>query len=136
MYRRGEIYYITIPQQTGTEIAKDRPGVIVSSDRDNSAYGHVMVAYLSSRCRYDRLEHVTIRATGRNSTVLCEQIYTVDKSRIREFQGVCSKQEMDRIDAAILMALDIDSAGTAQLDRISRLEGEVEAYRRMLGAVT
>lgn len=133
--KRGEIYYISIPYHTGTEMAKDRPGIIVSADKVNATYGHVMVCWLTSASNYGRIERVTVRATGKLSAVICEQIATVDKSRFRDFLGTVSAKEMERIESGIRDTLGIDIGGpdTETEKYIAGLEGELRAYKAIVG---
>lgn len=133
--KRGEIYYVSIPYQTGTEMAKDRPGVVISADKVNATYGHVMVCWLTSASNYGRIERVTVRATGKLSAVICEQIATVDKSRVRDYLGTVSAKEMERIEAGIrdTLGLDISGADNETEKYIAGLEGELRAYKAILG---
>ena len=106
--KRGEIYYVTIPHATGFEMTKMRPAVIVSGDGVNSRENIVIVAFCSASSHQDTPTRVIIRSTARPSTVLCEHIYAVDKSRVSTFIGCATDDEMARIDAALSSALAID----------------------------
>ena len=76
--KRGEIYYISRGgYNTGSEQQADRPGVIVSNDKNNKNSQTLEVVYLTTRPKNELPTHCTIRSTGRVSTVLCEQIHTV-----------------------------------------------------------
>ena len=76
--KRGEIYYISRGgYNTGSEQQADRPGVIVSNDKNNKNSQTLEVVYLTTQPKNELPTHCTIRSTGRVSTVLCEQIHTV-----------------------------------------------------------
>ncbi len=106
--KRGEIYYIERDYKaTGSEQIAGRPAVIVSNDKNNENSATVEVVYLTTQPKSDLPTHVTIRGTGKASTALCEQITTVSTDRIGSFSGICSKQEMEAIDTAMLISLDI-----------------------------
>lgn len=94
--RRGEIYWVDIPNAIGHELMKDRPAIIVSCDALNDNSPVVQVVYCSASPKKELPEHITIRSTEQISTALCENVYTVDKSRV----GRCTKREMEQVDSA------------------------------------
>ena len=107
--KRGDIYYIEINDEgvTGHEMMKSRPGIIVSRDDHNEAAETVQVVYCSASQHQELPEHVGIRSTPRPSAAMCEHIYTVDKSRLGNFVGHLTPQELQRLDIGIMVALDI-----------------------------
>jgi mRNA interferase MazF len=106
--RRGEIYYIEIPTSIGTEIRKARPGIIVSHDKLNDHSGLVEVVYMTTTPKEEQPTHVSINSCDRPSTALCEQVNTVSKSRIGDYCGTCTPEEMAAIDRALLVSLGIE----------------------------
>lgn len=136
-YKRGEIYYVAPSYaETGHEIWSGRPAVIVSNDELNRCRNCVEVVYLTTRPKQDSPCHVTIHATGRQSTALCEQISTVDKVRLT-YSGsapcACTRKELTEIDAALLYSLSLDAPApvtTLDLDK-TRLLAERDIYKRM-----
>lgn len=87
--RRGEIYWVDIPNAIGHELMKDRPAIIVSCDALNDNSPVVQVVYCSASPKKELPEHITIRSTEQISTALCENVYTVDKSRVGRFVRPC-----------------------------------------------
>lgn len=108
---RGEIYWVDIPNAIGHELMKDRPAIIVSCDTLNTNSPVVQVVYCSASPKKELPEHITIRSTEQVSTALCENVYTVDKSRIGRYVGRCTKREMEQVDIGLLSGL-----GLAQYD--------------------
>ena len=101
--KRGEIYYISRGgYNTGSEQQADRPGVIVSNDKNNKNSQTLEAVYLTTQPKNELPTHCTIRSTGRVSTVLCEQIHTVAVERIGKYIGVCTAQEMQNIDIGLM----------------------------------
>ena len=88
--RRGEIYWVDIPNAIGHELMKDRPVIIVSCDALNDNSPVVQVVYCSASPKKELPEHITIRSTEQISTALCENVYTVDKSRVGRYVGRCT----------------------------------------------
>lgn len=107
--KRGEIYYIqSYGNECGSEQRAGRPAIIVSNDRGNQSSSTVEVVYLTTQPKHDLPTHVVIRATGKESIALCEQVHTVAVERIGDYCGECSKNEMQHIDIALLVSLALD----------------------------
>lgn len=113
--KRGEIYYISRGgYNTGSEQQADRPGVIVSNDKNNKNSQTLEVVYLTTQPKNELPTHCTIRSTGRVSTVLCEQIHTVAVERIEKYIGVCTAQEMQNIDIGLMISIGLGDGGGRQ----------------------
>ncbi len=84
-YHYGDVYYIERFETCGSEQYSDRPAVIVSNELNNRYSSTVEIVYLTTQPKEDLPTHATIYSTGRLSTVLCEQITTVDVSRIKNY---------------------------------------------------
>lgn len=136
-YHRGDIYYIHRYSTTGNEIATGRPAVIISNDRLNEKLKVVEVVFLTSKPKQPAPEHVTINSTGKLSTVICEQITSVDKDCIGNFLGVCTPDEMKRLDAALLSSLELSSYADKRMSddqvilRLTDIKAERDTYKRM-----
>lgn len=110
--KRGEIYYISRGgYNIGSEQQADRPGVIVSNDKNNKNSQTLEVVYLTTQPKNELPTHCTIRSTGRVSTVLCEQIHTVAVERIGKYIGVCTAQEMQNIDIGLMISIGLGDGG-------------------------
>ena len=113
--RRGEIYWVDIPNAIGHELMKDRPAIIVSCDALNDNSPVVQVVYCSASPKKELPEHITIRSTEQISTALCENVYTVDKSRVGRFVGRCTRREMEQVDLGLLSGLGLGDNTRAAL---------------------
>jgi mRNA-degrading endonuclease toxin of MazEF toxin-antitoxin module len=112
--KRGEIYFVEIPQYTGHEMAKNRPAVVLSAGPILSKERAVLVAFCSASYKEDTPYRVTIRSTMKPSTVMCEHIYAVDLSRVRYYIGECTPAEMQQIDLALECSLGLNFGYPAQ----------------------
>lgn len=108
---RGDIYYIERFQSVGCEQQAGRPAVIVSNDLNNKHSSTVEVVYLTTKPKTDLPTHVPINATGIPSTVLCEQVHTVDAARLSRYCGSCSENEIKDIDEALMVSLALVMGG-------------------------
>lgn len=105
--KRGEIYYIARRDTIGAETAKARPAVIVSNDALNATSEVVEVVYLTTQPKKEMPTHVEIKATGCESTALCEHIDHVSILLVGDYCGACSAEEMDAINTALAMSLGL-----------------------------
>ena len=81
MVKRSEVYWVALDPTVGSEIRKTRPCVVVSPDELNAHLGHVIVAPLTSTIRPFRFR-VTTTIAGRQSSVVLDQLRTVDVGRL------------------------------------------------------
>lgn len=137
---RGDIFYVSIPHQTGWEIKKDRPAVVVSSQKICRTRNVVSVVFLTGSLegKFNMDERVVINSTPRQKSIaLCEAVYSVDKSRLLSFVGRVTDEEMDEIDNAISIGmfagrLSTPSPVKTESDdtvRIARAEAERDIYK-------
>ena len=109
---RGDIVYIEKRNDTiGHEQYSGRPAVVVSNDKGNMSSGTVEVVYLTTQPKHDIPTHVQIRSTGRLSTALCEQIWTISTERIGNLIGSVTEEEMAALEEAILISLGVTQNG-------------------------
>ncbi len=111
-FTRGDIFYIYRGPSCGSEQMSGRPAVIVSNDKCNAHSSTLEVVFLTTQPKRNLPTHVSIRSSPKPSTALCEQISTVDTSRIGDYVGTCTAQEMNAIDAALMVSIGIDEPCT------------------------
>jgi mRNA interferase MazF len=138
--RRGEIFYIARGggASCGSEQYADRPAVVVSNDENNKHSGIIEVAYLTTQPKTELPTHVTIRSTGRVSTVLCEQVTSVSVERVNNYIGQVSEQEMKNIDIALMISLQLDGDSKSHKqynETIKKQQEEIEYYRNKIQAM-
>lgn len=133
---RGEVYYIDIPESSavGHEIRFTRPGVIVSSNDADGRLPILNVVFLStSALRHHNLpslRHPRVYAKT-ESVAVCEQVTTVDESRIGTFICQLTDEEMERIDAGLADCLGL-SSGEEDID-LREEEAEITPARPAVG---
>jgi len=111
--RRGDIWDVNWSPGRGAEQQGIRPALIIQNDRGNAsgAYPLTIVASMSRTEREIPL-HVRITPAPENgltdfTDVKCEQIMTVEKSRLIRKRGVISLDELQRVDHALCLSLNI-----------------------------
>lgn len=136
-YHRGDIYYVHKYSTTGHEIATGRPAIIISNNRLNEKLKVVEVVFLTSKPRQPAPERITINSTGKLSTVICEQITSVDKACLGNPLGACTPEEMKRLDKALLASLALDDYADSRMSddqvllRLTDIKAERDVYKKM-----
>ena len=109
---RGDIFIADLDPVIGSEQGGVRPVVIVQNDRGNRFSPTVIAAAMTSKLgKADLPTHVWVsaHASGLNcdSLVLCEQLRTLEKRRLRAKAGHIGGLALHRVDAALLTAMGI-----------------------------
>ena len=112
-YLRGDIYFADMEPHIGSEQGGTRPVVVLQNDVGNRYAPTLIVATVTSRTEKKRYQptHVLIAhntAFEKPSVVQLEQIFTIDKSRIQRFLGQTTRNEMRRIEEALMNSLEIN----------------------------
>lgn len=108
--KRGEIYYADLSPVVGSEQSGIRPVLIIQNDRDNNSSPTTIVAAItSSKTKAELPTHVTFTADclPYESTVLLEQIRTIDKTRLSDCIGAIGTEVMKGVDRAIVSSFGI-----------------------------
>lgn len=110
MFYRGEVYYV-LPDgnEVGSEQHSGRPAIIVSNNQNNKNAATVEIVYLTTREKRAMLTHVYISTAQLPSTAICEQIFTVDKTRLGSYSGKLTEREMKDVELAMMVSLGLDN---------------------------
>ena len=88
--------------------------------------------YLTTQEKKPLPTHVKINSSKYPSTVLCEQIDTVNKDKVGDYIGQCSMAEMKRIDAALAISIGIGTniKGNELVKKWAEAANEVEKHEK------
>lgn len=123
-YYRGEIYYACLGPALGHEQGGTRPVLILQNDIGNYYSPTVIVTAATTQKRKKQnmpthVELADIEGLHGVSVFMLEVLRTIDKRRIRSYAGKLTDEQMEQIDAALRVSL--------QLDEVACLPTEVEA---------
>ena len=111
--RRGEIWDVNWSPGRGAEQKGTRPALIIQNDRGNisSSYPLTIVASMS-RTERELPLHVRIAPSEENgltdfTDVKCEQVMTIEKSRLIRRRGSISSEELAKVDVALRLSLNL-----------------------------
>lgn len=106
--------WVALDPARGAAVPKTRPCVVVSRDVANQVSPTVTVIPLSSvkGKASERLIQPLLSATEsrlpKDSRALCDQVRTIDKSRIRKASGVLAAPSLLRIDQGLIFHLGLE----------------------------
>ena len=140
--KRGQMYYIhkRPPFKESRELYPKggRPAIIVSRDGDNFMSGTVNVVYLTSEHNIRFLRDTQFKLTGGKmirSVAKCEQIDTVDKQCLGDYIGDCNAEELDLLNKALCLSLNIHSGVENSVESVERA-AEVKAMQAYIDQLT
>ena len=110
--KRGDIFYADLSPVVGSEQGGVRPVLIVQNDTGNRHSPTVIAAAITGYAKGKRQPtHVRLRGAAcglfRDSTVLLEQLRTLDKSRLGEYMGRVGEDKMREVDAALNISVGL-----------------------------
>ena len=110
--KRGEIYLTRFDPTLGAELQKTRPALILQNDVANRYSPITIVAAITSRPRdRDRPTNILVGTPEggltSDSTVLLNQIRSVDTQRLIRRLGTLTSDTMRRVDQALLISLGL-----------------------------
>lgn len=111
--KRGEIFYADLSPVVGSEQGGIRPVLVVQNDVGNKYSPTVIIAAITSQINKAKLPtHIEISGDeyglSKDSVILCEQVRTIDKRRLKERIGHLDDSLMSKIDTALKISFGID----------------------------
>ena len=111
--RRGEIWDVNWSPGRGAEQKGIRPALVIQNDRGNASLSYPLTIVASmSRTERELPLHVRIAPSEENglsdfTDVKCEQIMTIEKSRLIRRRGYISAEELGLVDMALKLSLNL-----------------------------
>lgn len=108
--KRGELYYADLSPAIGSEQGGIRPVLIVQNDIGNKFSPTTIVVNITSKEKKPIPTHISIHKSKENglkvdSTILLEQLRTIDKCRIKEKIGQLTPSELSDVMYAMKISL-------------------------------
>ena len=110
---RGEIYLVDLSNHIGSEQSGIRPALIVQNERGNIHSPTTIICPLTSKQKPFLDTHVALTPVDcgiiKESTVLCEQVRVVDKTRLKKKVGeVINRDKIEDINRKLLISLGME----------------------------
>ena len=111
--RRGEIWDVNWSPGRGAEQKGVRPALIIQNDRGNASPSYPLTIVASmSRTERELALHVRIAPSPENgltdyTDVKCEQLMSIEKTRLLRRRGAITSDELSRVDMALKLSLSL-----------------------------
>ena len=108
-YLRGDIFYADLPDQKGSEQNGLRPAVIIQNNLGNKYGRTLIVAPITSQDKPNLPVHSEIynNSLEKDSTILLEQVTTIDKNKVKEFVGHLTRNELKKLNIALARSVGL-----------------------------
>ena len=107
--KRGQVYYADLRPVVGSEQGGIRPCLIIQNDMGNANSPTVIIAAMTTQSKNNLPTHVAVSSEDYcldiNTTILLEQLRTIDKGRLLSFVGRLSGSTMQKADEALNISL-------------------------------
>lgn len=105
--KRGDIYWVDLNPTIGSEINKLRPCVLIGATPINQARHTVVVVPLSVSAKARPPIAISVSCLEKQVTAICDQIRTVDKSRLINFAGQLSIKDLHALEDGLRQVLSL-----------------------------
>lgn len=110
--KRGQVYYADLRPVVGSEQGGIRPCLIIQNDIGNTYSPTLIIATMTTQNKANIPTHIAVSPEDYcldiNTTILLEQLRTIDKSRLRDFVGRLSDNTMQKVDEALNISLSLN----------------------------
>ena len=136
-FKRGEIYYVDfedIGYANKHVTSKRRPAVIIQNNKGNECSSILIVALITSAYKKPDPFQYTFNLNGRESTIMFEQIFTIDKFRVLEKCGELTYEQMKQADDTLMFSLALNRLSlenVMDINVVSLLTKRTKTYEKV-----
>ena len=102
---RGDVWWTEFDPAVGSEIRKNRPGIIVSNNSANRNLSRAIVVPLNSNSERLYPGEARVSVAGKDTKAMADQIMTADKIRLTSKIDVLSKADLQAVELALRVQL-------------------------------
>lgn len=110
--RRGELYLADLNQQVGSEQSGLRPVIIVQNEKGNAHSPTTIICPITTKDKTEIATHVQITPKDcdimKESTILCEQVRVIDKSRLKRKLGdINNRKIIEEVNKKLMISIGV-----------------------------
>ena len=112
LFKRGEIYWVNLPDKGGHELKDPHMGVVISNNRQNLVSPLIIILPITSLKVGDKVYSFEVETFINNQSgkILIDQITTTDKvKRVGKFVGQLDEKLLVKVERAIFYVLAIST---------------------------
>ena len=108
LIKRGEIYWVDLPDSKGREIKDIHPALVVSNDRQNTASPLIVIIPITSLKAGDKIFSFQLPITlEKKSVILTDQIRTIDRDKFIEKITEIEEKLLEEVERKIHFVLSL-----------------------------
>ena len=106
LIKRGEVYWVNLPDSNGREIKDIHPALVVSNDRQNTASPLIVIMPITSLKASDKVFSFQLPITlEKKSVILVDQIRTLDRDKFKDKITEIDDELMEKVERKIHFVL-------------------------------
>ncbi len=110
LVRRGDIYWVDLPDSNGREIKDTHPALVVSNDRQNTASPLIVIIPITSLKAGDKVFSFQLPITlEKKSVILVDQIRTIDRDKFKDKITEAQEKLMEEVERKVHFVLALKS---------------------------
>ena len=117
LFKRGEIYWVSLPDKGGHELKDPHMGVIISNNRQNLASPLIIILPITSLKAGDKVYSFEVETFINNQSgkVLVDQIRAIDKKKLGKKGGELNEEQMAKVEEILKKFLVLPERVKAKL---------------------
>lgn len=106
--KRGEIYWVNLPDSNGREIKETRPALVVSNDKQNAASPLIIIMPITSLKKGDKVFSFQVPITlQKEGVILVDQIRTIDRDKFLKKIGKIDAEGISEVEEKVHFVLSL-----------------------------
>ncbi|HEY1744947.1 MAG TPA: type II toxin-antitoxin system PemK/MazF family toxin [Granulicella sp.] len=105
---RGEVWWVRLDPTVGSEIAKTRPCVVMTTDRLNERRRTVVIVPISTGPKPEPPLSIAVNCGGKAGVAVIDQVRAASKERFGHRMGQLAAAEMAAIEDGLRRVLDLE----------------------------
>ena len=106
LIKRGEIYWVDLPDSNGREIKDIHPALVVSNNRQNIASPLIVIIPITSLKTGDKIFSFQLPITlEKKSVILMDQVRTIDRDKFKDKITEIEDKFMEEVERKIHFVL-------------------------------
>jgi len=108
LIRRGEIYWVDLPDKKGRELRELHPCIVVSNDKQNTFSPLIIILPITSlKLGVEVFPFQLSIQLKKESVILVDQIQTIDREKFKGKIGKLGSELMEEIEKKLHTVLDL-----------------------------
>jgi mRNA interferase MazF len=108
LIKRGEVYWVNLPDSNGREIKETHPAIVISNDKQNLSSPLIIVIPITSLKEGEKIYSFQAPIRLKNkSVILVDQIRTIDRDKFLGRITKSSEEIMEKIEKCVHLVLNL-----------------------------